>query len=214
MQNSRRTAGLALLIFTLGTLAAFTMTKAPAGSYDPAAIHSYLAANSRVSIIAGGFVGLIAALALLVYLGTLRAELPPGRARDLVWGAGVAAAATAGVGWATATALPVAVAQGGSSVNLPPSIVYMMSIVAVLMVYGPAMFFTGVALVVSARQLPVAPGWWRGLTYAGGACAILSAAFFPFYLFVVWGVIIGVWSLATGGRSVTPTQERIGVSMS
>jgi hypothetical protein len=37
----------------------------------------------------------------------------------------------------------------------------------------------------------------------GGACAILGTAYFPLYLFLVYGIGIGVWGRATGGRRMT-----------
>ena len=214
MQNSRRPAGLALLIFTLGTFGAFTMINAPAGNYDVGKIDTYLAASSRVPIIAGGILGLVAAAALLVYLGALRAEMPPGRARDVVWGGGIVAAATASVGWTIAAGIPVAYAEGGGNVSLTPSAAYTGSVIAALMVYGPALLFTGIALIVAARKVATASRLWRVLTYVGGVSAILSLGFFPYYLFVLYGVVAGVWGIASGGRLVGATREPIGANAS
>ena len=86
MQTSPRRAGLALLIFTLGTFAALTMTRVPAGNYSLSQIHDYLAPGARAAIVAGAVIGVLAALALLYYLSALRAGMPPGRGRDLLWG--------------------------------------------------------------------------------------------------------------------------------
>jgi len=203
MQTSRRRAGIALLIFTLGTFAALTMAPAPAGNYDLSQIHSYLAPSGRVTIFTGAAIGVLAALALLYYLSALRAGTPPGRGRDLLWGSGIAASA----GWAIDAAIPGAYAQGGGHVSLTPSVVYAFGMLSTAMIYGLAMLFTGVAVIIAARQLRTAPRWWRAAGYIGGACAMLSSAIFPFYLFAAYGVIVGVWGLLAKGALVT-TPER------
>lgn len=203
MQTSRRLAGLALVIFTAGTYAALTMTGTPAGNYDLGQIHSYLAPDARITIFAGAIIGVLAAVALLVYLSVLRAEMPPGRGRDVMWGSGIAAAATAAVGWVVAAAIPIAYAEGGGHISLTPSVVYTTGIVSAQMIYGPAMLFAGLALIIAARQVRTAPRWWRILGYLGGACAILSTGYFPLYLFLVYGIGVGLWGLATGHRQMT-----------
>jgi hypothetical protein len=210
MQTSRRPAGIALLVFTLGTFAALTMGPAPAGNYSLSQIHSYLAPSSRVMIFAGALIGILAAVALLYYLSALRADMPPGRGRDLLWGSGIAAAATAAVGWMIDAAIPLAYAQGGGHVTLTPSVVYAFGNVASGMVYGPAMIFAGVAVVIGARQVRTAPRWWRVLGYLGGGCAILSVAYFPYYLFAAYGVVVAAWGLlAKGGPVTAPAREPV-----
>jgi hypothetical protein len=207
MQTSRRRAGIALLIFTLGTFAALTMAPAPAGNYDLSQIHSYLAPSDRATIFAGAAIGVLAALALLYYLSALRADMPPGRGRDLLWGSGIAAAAAAAAGWAIDAAIPAAYAQGGGHVSLTPSVVYAFGMLSTAMIYGLAMLFTGVAVIIAARQLSTAPRWWRAAGYIGGACALLSSAIFPFYLFAAYGVTVGVWGLLAR-RALVTTPER------
>jgi hypothetical protein len=208
MQTSRRPAGIALLVFTLGTFAALTVAPPPAGNYSLSQIHSYLEPSARVTIIAGAVIGVLAAIALLFYVSALRTDVPPGRGRDLLWGSGIAAAATAAVGWMIDAAIPIAYAQGGGHVTLTASVVYTFGVVSAGMVYGPAMLFTGVAVVIAAHQLRTAPRWWRVLSYIGGACAILSSAYFPYYLFVAYGVVVGAWGLLAKGGAVTVPQRQ------
>ena len=207
MQTSRRLAGIALLVFTLGTFAALTMASTPAGNYSLSQIHGYLEPSARPTIFAGALIGILAALALLYYLSALRAELPSGRGRDVLWGSGIAAAATAATGWMLAASVPIAYAEGGGHVSLTPSVVYAFGVVSSVMVFGPAMLFAGVAVIIAARQLRTAPRWWRVLGYIGGACAILSIAYFPFYLFALYGLIVGIWGLVARSRAAAAPQR-------
>jgi hypothetical protein len=210
MQTCRRRAGLALLVFTLGTFAALTMMRVPAGNYHLSQIHGYLAPGARAAIVAGAVIGVLAALALLYYLSALGAGMPPGRGRDLLWGSGIAAAATAAAGWMTAAAIPIATAQGGGHVSLTPSAVSTFGVLAAGMVYGPAMLFAGVAVTIAARQLATAPRRWRVLGHIGGGCAILSSAYFPYNLFAAYGLAVGVWGLLAKGAPVTaPHREPV-----
>jgi hypothetical protein len=67
-----------------------------------------------------------------------------------------------------------------------------------------------IAVIIAARQLSTAPRWWRVLGYIGGACAILSSAYFPYYLFAAYGVIVGAWGLLAKGAPVTaPRREAV-----
>jgi len=210
MQISRRPAGIALLVFTLGTFAALLMTAAPAGNYSLSQIHGYLAPDGRATIFAGAVIGVLAALALLYYLSVLRVGMPPGRGRDLAWGSGIAAAATAAAGWMIAAAIPIAYAQGGGHVTLTPSVVYTFGVLSAGMIYGPAMLFAGIAVLIAARQLRTAPRWWRVLGYIGGACSILSIAYLPYYLFAAYGLVVGTWGLlAKGGPVTAPRREAV-----
>ena len=106
-----------------------------------------------------------------------------------------------------AAAIPIAYAEGGGHVSLTPSVVYTFAVVSSGMVYGPAMLFAGVAVVIAARQLRTAPRWWRVLGYIGSACAILSIAYFPYYLFAAWGVVVGVWGLLAKASPVAAPQR-------
>jgi hypothetical protein len=92
-----------------------------------------------------------------------------------------------------AAAIPIAYAQRGGQVSLTPSVVYTFGVLSAGMAHGPAMLFTGVAVIIAARQLAPAPRWWRVLDYIGGGCAILSSVYFPYYLFAAYGLAVGAW---------------------
>jgi len=57
-------------------------------------------------------------------------------------------------------------------------------------------------LIRISRQLSTGL-YTRNPQASGGACAILSTAYFPLYLFLAYGIGVGVWGVATGGRRIT-----------
>ena len=109
-----------------------------------------------------------------------------------------------------AAAIPLAYAEGGGHVSLTSSVVYTFGVLSAAMVYGPAMLFAGVAVIIAARQIRTAPRWWRVLGYIGGTCAILSIGYFPYCLFAAYGLVVGVWGLAAKAAPVTaPRPEAV-----
>jgi uncharacterized membrane protein HdeD (DUF308 family) len=89
-------------------------------------------------------------------------------------------------------------------------VVYTFGMLSTAMVLGLAMLFTGIAVIIAARQLSTAPRWWRVLGYIGGGCAILSSAYFPYYLFAAYGLVVGAWGLlAKGGPVTAPHREPV-----
>jgi hypothetical protein len=62
-------------------------------------------------------------------------------------------------------------------------------------------------LIVLARRLQGTPAWLRVFTYVAGACAILGPAFFPFYVFELWGLVAGIWGLAAERRGRSPGRK-------
>ena len=46
-----------------------------------------------------------------------------------------------------------------------------------------------------------------GTRLLGGACGILSIAYFPYYLFAVYGLVVGVWGLLAKDSPVTAPQR-------
>src|SRR3954465_12042405 len=104
MDISRRTAGLGLLAYAIGTPVAFMAIGAPGGDYEDSVVTDYVSSDHRVTAFALAYLGAFAALGLLPFAARMRSELRSGG--DLFWGLSVAGVAASGIGWAPAGGIP------------------------------------------------------------------------------------------------------------
>ena len=91
MDTSRRTAGLGLLAYGIGTPLAFMSINAPGGDYDDGMVTSYMSSSHWVPAFALAYLGAFATLGLLPFAARMRTELRSGG--DLFWGLTVAGSA-------------------------------------------------------------------------------------------------------------------------
>jgi hypothetical protein len=201
MDISRRTAGLGLLAYGVGTPAAFLTIGAPGGDYQDSIVTSYISSGHRVTAFALAYLGAVAALGLLPFAARMRSELRSGG--DLFWGLMVGGTATSVVGWFLLGGIPVALAEGGTALaGLPHDVVYALSELGILVIVGASSFLVGVAAVVLAVRAPLSAPL-RAVTVVGGVCGVLGPFFFPIFVFWLWAIAFGVWTLASGARAST-----------
>lgn len=203
MSVPTRSAGLAALAFTVATFAATELTGTPGGNYEPSQVASYISSGHHAPAFVGGYLGLAGALALVVFMATVRRQLPTTAraAGDVIWGFGVAAAATAVVGWSMAAGIPVAYAEGGQAghhVVVPSATLYVLGEIAALTSFAVPAILAGAALLVIAARLDTLPTWLRRTTYVAGVCGIAAPFYFPYFLFLLWGLVFGVHQLVAG----------------
>ena len=193
MEISRRTAGLGLLVYGLGTAGAFMSVGAPGGSYDDGTVTTYLSSGHWALAMVLAYVGAFASLGPIVWAARMRHELRSGG--DLLWGLSLAAAAAGVVGWFMVGGMSVSFAEGGAPVStLPHSVVYLVSEMSNLVAVCASAFFVGVAAIVFAARAEL-PGWLRIATYVAGACGILAAGWFTLFLFWLWTIGFGAWTM-------------------
>ena len=193
MEISRRTAGLGLLVYGLGTAGAFMSVGAPGGSYDDGTVTTYLSSGHWALAMVLAYVGAFASLGPIVWAARMRHELRSGG--DLLWGLSLAAAAAGVVGWFMVGGMSVSFAEGGAPVStLPHSVVYLVSEMSNLVAVCASAFFVGVAAIVLAARAEL-PGWLRIATYVAGACGILAAGWFTLFLFWLWTIGFGAWTM-------------------
>jgi|tagenome__1003787_1003787.scaffolds.fasta_scaffold20870088_2 hypothetical protein len=198
MDMSRRTAGLGLLVYGLGTAVAFMTIDAPGGDYEDAVVTAYVAGSHLVPAFVLAYVGASAALGLMPFAAWLRRELPSGG--DVFWGLAVAGSAAGVIGWFLLGGIAVVAAEGGDALTaLPHPVIYALGELGILVGGCASAFFVGsAALVLSARgPLPTAV---RIVTAVAGACGLLAAFFFPLFLFWIWAIGFGLWVATTGTR--------------
>jgi hypothetical protein len=206
MDMSRRTAGLGLLAYAIGTPVAFMGIGAPGGDYEDSIVTSYISSGHRVTAIALAYLGAFAALGLLPFAARMRNELRSGG--DLFWGLSVAGVSASVVGWFLLGGIPVVFAEGGSALaGLPHDVVYAMSEVSILVAVGASSFLVGAAALVLAARAPL-PAPIRAFTVVGGVCALLASFFFPIFIFWLWAITFAVWTLASRARASAPVQTQ------
>jgi hypothetical protein len=201
MDISRRTAGLGLLAYGIGTPVAFMSIGSPGGDYDNRVVAAYMAGEHWARSFALAYLGAFAALGLLLFARRMRSELRSGG--DTFWGLMVGGTAAAVVGWFLVGGVAVVFAEGGTALKgLPHPVVYALSEMSNLVAICASAFLVGsAALVLAARSaLPVG---LRIVTAVAGLCGLLAAFFFPVFLFWLWAIVFGVWTLASASRVST-----------
>jgi hypothetical protein len=206
MDISRRTAGLGLLAYAIGTPVAFMGIGAPGGDYEDSIVTSYISSGHRVTAIALAYLGAFAALGLLPFAARMRNELRS--SGDLFWGLSVAGVAASVVGWFLLGGIPVVFAEGGTALaGLPHDVVYAMSEVSVLVAVGASSFLVGAAALVLAVRGPLSAPI-RALTVIGGVCGLLASFYFPIFIFWLWAIAFAVWTLASRAPASAPVRAQ------
>ncbi|HUR50738.1 MAG TPA: hypothetical protein VMZ11_01310 [Mycobacteriales bacterium] len=198
MNTTRRSAGLGLLVYGLGTAVAFMSTGSPGGDYEDSTVAAYTDTGHWPVVAALAYLGAFSALAFLAFAGRMRNEL--GDRGDLFWGLSVAGTAAAVVGWMLVAGIQIAFAEGGAAVTaLPHPVIYMLSEMSNLVAVCASALLIGTAAIVLATKATL-PTPARYTTYAAGAFGIIAPAFFPLFLFWLWAIGMGGW-LAMSDRS-------------
>jgi hypothetical protein len=206
MDISRRTAGLGLLAYAIGTPVAFMGIGAPGGDYKDSTVTNFIGSGHRVTAIALAYLGAFAALGLLPFAARMRSELRSGG--DLFWGLSVAGVAASVVGWFMLGGLPVVFAEGGTALaGLPHDVVYAMGEVSILVGIGASSFLVGAAALVLGTRAPL-PGALRVFTVVAGVCGLLASFYFPIFLFWLWAITFGTWTLASRATASAPARAQ------
>jgi hypothetical protein len=206
MDISRRTAGLGLLAYAIGTPVAFMSIGAPGGDYQDSMVTDFVASGHRVTAIALAYLGAFAALGLLPFAARMRSELRSGG--DLFWGLSVAGVAASVVGWFMVGGIPVVFAEGGTAVGgLPHDVVYALSEISILVAVCASAFLIGSAALVLAARASL-PSALRVASVIGGICGLLAAFFFPIFFFWLWAIALGVWTLASRAPVSAPVRAQ------
>jgi hypothetical protein len=194
-------AGIGGIAFSVLTLVAVIVANSPGGNYSAAQVADYLARGHRVAVIVVFHLALLGLLGLIALLAHLRDLLENRRAASILWGTGLAAAASFAVGWGIAAGQVIAHLEGGRAIAISPPVTYLISEIGVVFVFGCGAILLGLALIVlmlNAGQL--LPGWLRWLTLACGIAGVAGLAFFTFFVLMLWGIATGLWLIAAGRR--------------
>jgi hypothetical protein len=199
-------AGVGAIAFAVVTFVAVTVVNAPGGNYDASTVANFVARGHAVAAIVATHLALLGVLGLICLVAQLRDALPESRrAGSIVWGTGIAAAASFAIGWGVVGGQVLAHLEGGSRIAIPAPITYLISEVGVMFIFGCGAILLGFALVVFALNArTVFPAWLRRLTLVAGVCGIAGLAFFTFFALLFLLAVVGVWLVATARRSALP----------
>jgi hypothetical protein len=206
MDISRRTAGLGMLAYGIGTPLAFMSIGSPGGDYENSTVVAYMATGSWARSVALAYLGAFAAVGLLPFARRMRSELRSGG--DTFWGLMVGGTAAAVVGWFLVGGVAVVFAEGGAPLSaLPHPVVYALSEMSNLVAVCASAFLIGSAALVLAIRGAL-PSALRVVTAVAGLCGLLAGFFFPLFLFWLWAIGFGVWVAATGARTSRPIKAQ------
>ena len=154
-------------------------------------------------------VSIIGLLVLMAYLS--ETFVGSGLYNRITWGAGLLAGGSFLIGWSLYFAPFTSVISGGPAID--PAIGYTFINVGFVVLFGAGGMLLGVALLILATLGRAAPMWVRALNGLAGLSAFLSWAFIlaskwsanqwlpvPFYIVLLWGLIIGVWLLVSSPK--------------
>jgi hypothetical protein len=203
MRSRSALAGVGSIAFSVLTIVGLALANPPGGTYKASDAEKYVTKGHHVAVFASVYVLLLAVLGLLLLLAYLRDLLsaaPDGeRMAQVFWAMGIGAATSFAVGWAIVLGNAIAHAFGGSGVVVDPAVTYLASELGFSVVFGPAAILLGFALiafVLGARTL--VPAWLRWSTLVAGLAGVVSLAFFPAALVLLWGLVMGIWLLVPG----------------
>lgn len=199
---SKVLAGVGGIVFSVFTFAAVVITNAPGGGYREAAATDFVATAHLPAVMFSVLLAMLGVLGLICMFAYLREALsatPANRvAASIFWGVGLVAAAAFAVGWGVAAAGPLGHTEGGSQVSITPSVTYLISQTGASIIVGIGVMVMGLALIVlvlASRE--TLPAWLRWFTLIAGVLALASYAYFPAPAVLVWGIVAGVWLIAT-----------------
>ena len=200
MRSRSALAGVGSIAFSVLTIVGLALANPPGGTYKASDAAKYVAKGHHVAVFASVYVLLLAVLGLLLllaYLGDLLSAAPDGeRVARIFWAMGIGAATSFAIGWAIVLGNAIAHAFGGSGVVVDPAVTYLASELGFSVVFGPAAILLGFALiafVIGGRAL--VPAWLRWSTLVAGVAGVVSLAFFPAALVLLWGIVMGIWLL-------------------
>jgi hypothetical protein len=200
MRSRSALAGVGSIAFSVLTIVGLALANPPGGTYKASDAVKYVTKGHHVAVFASVYVLLLAVLGLLLLLAYLRDLLsaaPDGeRVARIFWAMGIGAATSFAIGWAIVLGNAIAHAFGGSGVVVDPAVTYLASELGFSVVFGPAAILLGFALiafVIGGRAL--VPAWLRWSTLVAGVAGVVSLAFFPAALVLLWGIVMGIWLL-------------------
>ena len=195
-------AGAGAIVFGVFTVVG-TFGGSPGGSYDDSTVAEYVKIGHFPIVVVTGYLALFGVVGLICLLAYLREAISvePGRklAASIFWGIGLAAATSMAVSWGLVTGLALAAAEGGSAATVAHPVTYVLSDTSLNVLFGSGGIMLGCALIALVLGSGTTfPRWLRWLTLVAGVLALGAPFFFPAFAIPIWGIVIGIWLVASG----------------
>lgn len=208
INRDRRLGGMGGIAFAVALVVGFTFFGPRGGFYAASAVDSFVDQRAT-NIIISVYLFAVSTMGLCMLMAYLsETELSAGRHDRLAWGTSLLAAASFLIGWGIYFAPSIAVLSGGPTID--PAISYTFLSAGMIILFGVGGLLLGSALLTLAIASREAPMWVRALNALTGLSALFSFAFIlvsrwspnqwlpvPFYLVVLWGIVLGVWLLVS-----------------
>ncbi len=196
-------AGTGALAFGILTVIGLLIGAAPGGNYAEGDVASYVSIGHLPTVIVTGYLALAGVFGLICLFAYLRQVIciEPGSelAGNIVWGTGLAAAASFAVGWGLVSGIAVAAAEGGSAAAVSHAATYQMSDTNINVLFGSGGILLGLAMIaLMLGSRGILPGWLRWMTLVCGVLALGAPAYFVAAAIPIWCVVVGVWILVAG----------------
>jgi hypothetical protein len=197
-------AGIGAIAFAVLTVVGSLIENGPGGNYKTSDVDKFLKHSHRPVIFVATYMVYLGVVGLVFLLARLRDAINEQTRSSAFWTLSVAGIGAWVAGWAIGVAVPVAMGYGGKEVTVAPTVTYVLSDAGYFTLAAGAILI-GFALLTLVVSRPALPAWVRWATLVGAAGAIAAPAFFPFILFFIWALVIGVWLLvADRGPAAAP----------
>ena len=215
MNRDRRRAGVGGVLFAVSLVVGFTLFGPKGGHYSATEIANFVG-QSATALIVSVYLLIISIVGLIALMAHLsNTWVGAGRQGRVTWGASLAAGCSFLIGWGLYLAVPTSVLAGGPAID--SAITYALMSAGMIVLFGVGGILLGIALITLAAGGSAAPTWARAFTGLTGLAALLSWAFLlatgwspnqwlpgPFYLVVLWALVIGVWLFVSSPRPDAP----------
>ena len=197
MKRDRRLAGIGGIVFAVLFVSGMIFGNGPGGNYHARDVADFVAKGHRSSVVASGVLVALAVVGLLLVTAYMcETYFSKGRDGRIAWGTSLLAAASFLIGIAVLLTPSTSLFVGGGPA-IDPAVSYTIMQAG----YGIMFFSGGIMLGVSLLTLALgghaAPTWVRAFSGLVGLLALFSLAFFPFFGVLIWGLVIGIWLLAS-----------------
>lgn len=194
-QHASALAGLGGVAFAVLLAIAFLASSPTGGTYSASDVANFVAKGHRVVVVVSVYLVLLAVAGLLALIARLRAL--SGDSTGLIWASGVVGGTSIALGFLLMSSISLARMYGSSAAAIDPRVAYTLAEAGWVLLLGAGGVFLSLSLLGFAISVgDRVPGWVRWFTVVAAVVGLASAAWFPFFILLLWSLVIGGWLIA------------------